>query len=285
MHLTHRLTVLFAAAWLLAACSRVPTPADLPIVYKIDVEQGNVITQDMLARLRPGMDKSKVRFVMGTPIIVDTFHSNRWDYVYSLSERGGRPVQRRVALFFEDDKLVRVEGNVKAAEGTLEPQREKSAMVEVPGQYERSLIDKMKARVGLGDEAPDKEDAAEAAGNNPEEDGQGLFARMARTVGLGGEEQGDEAAGDSEQDAAAQEADEDAAGDESSQRMGAQQAKAESSVLVPEDEPPPKRKKGFFKSLLEKVGIGDEDDEEPATTGAPPPEPGYPDPTATDEPF
>src|SRR5690606_17744119 len=55
-----------------------------PGVYKIDIQQGNVVTQDMINQLRPGMTRRQVRFIMGNPMITDTFHPNRWDYLYSI---------------------------------------------------------------------------------------------------------------------------------------------------------------------------------------------------------
>lgn len=61
----------------LAGCS-------FPGVYKIDIQQGNVVTQDMIDQLRPGMTRRQVRFIMGNPLIQDTFNTNRWDYLYSL---------------------------------------------------------------------------------------------------------------------------------------------------------------------------------------------------------
>ncbi|MBU1664607.1 MAG: outer membrane protein assembly factor BamE [Gammaproteobacteria bacterium] len=84
--------------------------------YKADIQQGNAISQDMLARLKPGMTPSQVRFVLGTPLLVDPFRNNRWDYVYRL-ERGGRLIEsRRVTVVFENDKLKGIEGDVVAAE-------------------------------------------------------------------------------------------------------------------------------------------------------------------------
>src|SRR3990170_4201353 len=72
---------LLAAATLLAGCV---SP------YKIDVQQGNVVSQEMLEKLKPGMTKSQVRFALGTPLIADSFHPDRWDYFYSL-KKGGDP--------------------------------------------------------------------------------------------------------------------------------------------------------------------------------------------------
>ena len=74
----------------------------IPLVYRVDIQQGNVIDQSMINRLEPGMSKSKVRFVMGTPLLVDPFHSNRWDYIYSLEPGDGERVQRRVSIFFKN---------------------------------------------------------------------------------------------------------------------------------------------------------------------------------------
>ncbi|MCL7461952.1 outer membrane protein assembly factor BamE [Pseudomonas sp. NW5] len=91
------LTFLGTAA--LAGCS-------LPGVYKIDIQQGNVITQDMIDQLRPGMTRNQVRFVMGNPLITDTFHANRWDYLYSLQAGGGARQQERIALIFDEQGLL-----------------------------------------------------------------------------------------------------------------------------------------------------------------------------------
>ncbi|GGK01265.1 outer membrane protein assembly factor BamE [Pseudomonas matsuisoli] len=89
----------------LAGCS-------FPGVYKIDIQQGNVVTQDMIDQLRPGMTRSQVRFIMGNPLISDTFHPTRWDYLYSLQPGGGQRQQERVSLQFnESDQLVALEGD------------------------------------------------------------------------------------------------------------------------------------------------------------------------------
>jgi outer membrane protein assembly factor BamE len=80
--------------------------------YKLTVQQGNVVTSKMLLQLRPGMTKSQVRFVMGTPLIQDSFHGNRWDYVYQMRESGKVIEQRRVILDFENDLLKTVRGDV-----------------------------------------------------------------------------------------------------------------------------------------------------------------------------
>jgi outer membrane protein assembly factor BamE len=99
-------------ALLCAACSNYS--ANLPSIkpYKMDVQQGNVVTSKMMMQLRPGMTKAQVRFVMGTPLITDSFHVNRWDYVYRM-QKGGKLIEsRRVILDFENDLLKRVRGDV-----------------------------------------------------------------------------------------------------------------------------------------------------------------------------
>ena len=80
--------------------------------YKLDVQQGNAVTSKMLLQLRPGMSKSQVRFIMGTPLIQDSFHGNRWDYVYSMREQGKITEQRRVILDFDHELLKSVRGDV-----------------------------------------------------------------------------------------------------------------------------------------------------------------------------
>ena len=83
--------------------------------YKLDVQQGNAVTSKMLLQLRPGMTKSQVRFIMGTPLIQDSFHGNRWDYVYQMRESGKIIEQRRVILDFENELLKTVRGDVIAS--------------------------------------------------------------------------------------------------------------------------------------------------------------------------
>jgi outer membrane protein assembly factor BamE len=83
--------------------------------YKIDVQQGNYVNQQMVAKLKPGMTRAQVRFILGTPLVVDPFRTDRWDYVYLLNKRGEVTEQRRIAVIFEQDKLKRIEGDVVAA--------------------------------------------------------------------------------------------------------------------------------------------------------------------------
>jgi len=108
-----RLAPCFAAA-VLAGCSNVPRiPGLTP--YKIDIQQGNYVTQEMVSQLKPGMTKDEVRNALGTPLLTDVFHAQRWDYVYWFEPAYGKPEQRKLTVFFADDKLVRVAGDVVPA--------------------------------------------------------------------------------------------------------------------------------------------------------------------------
>ena len=95
---------------LLEACNNLGS-MDFPGVYKISIPQGNIITQDMIDQLRPGMSKRQVMFVMGTPLIRDPYNQDRWDYVYNFQPGGGVRGQERISVLFEDDGLVRFSGD------------------------------------------------------------------------------------------------------------------------------------------------------------------------------
>jgi outer membrane protein assembly factor BamE len=95
-------------ALLVAGCNAL-TP------YKMDIQQGNVVTQEMISRLQPGMTRSQVRFTLGTPLVVDPFRSDRWDYVYLYVKQGAVAEQRRIVVVFKDDRLARIEGDAAPA--------------------------------------------------------------------------------------------------------------------------------------------------------------------------
>jgi outer membrane protein assembly factor BamE len=116
----------------LGACSSEGT-RKIPGVYRIDMQQGNVIEQEMLDKLRPGMEKSQVHFIMGTPTIVDPFHNDRWEYIYTYSKGGKRRTQRHITIFFEDDKLTYLDGSVvKGVRKPPEEYRKERKTVDVP---------------------------------------------------------------------------------------------------------------------------------------------------------
>ncbi|MHA7681814.1 outer membrane protein assembly factor BamE [Cupriavidus sp. PET2-C1] len=126
-------TVLAAATLLTAACSTYDNTsrkvANAITPYRINIVQGNFVSREAAAQLREGMTREQVKFLLGTPLLADVFHGNRWDYVFSF-RRGNTPVvqQRRYTVFFDGDKLVKFGGD------------------ELPSEYELiAEIDGMKA--------------------------------------------------------------------------------------------------------------------------------------------
>jgi outer membrane protein assembly factor BamE (lipoprotein component of BamABCDE complex) len=107
----------FTPICLIFSCLLIGCGSKLPAMksYKMDIQQGNVVTSKMLLQLRPGMTKSQVRYIMGTPLVIDSFHGNRWDYFYQLRQQGKVVEKRRVILDFDKDLLTTVRGDVVAA--------------------------------------------------------------------------------------------------------------------------------------------------------------------------
>ncbi|WP_028467987.1 outer membrane protein assembly factor BamE [Neptunomonas japonica] len=95
------------AVTLLSGCS------GFPGVYKIDIPQGNIITQEMVDQLKPGMNYKQVRYVLGTPLVVDTFNGERWDYISTLKKGGESRTQEHLSLFFTDGQLTNLSGDYK----------------------------------------------------------------------------------------------------------------------------------------------------------------------------
>ena len=114
--------------------------------YKIDIIQGNFVSKEMVAALKPGMSKDQVGEVLGTPLLVSVFHADRWDYVFSLKRQGLEPQSRRLTVFFKDDRLERHEGDTMPTEAefvaTLAPAgkgRPKAPVLEVaPAELDKA---------------------------------------------------------------------------------------------------------------------------------------------------
>lgn len=103
------LTALISFLLLVASgCSSVSMPG----LYKIDIRQGNHIDQTMVDNLRPGMSKRQVQFLLGTPLIADPFHQDRWDYLYSFRPGGDPGERRHISLFFQNDVLTDISGDL-----------------------------------------------------------------------------------------------------------------------------------------------------------------------------
>ncbi|BAN34757.1 SmpA/OmlA [Sulfuricella denitrificans skB26] len=146
---------------LLVACSVTEKVGEKLTPYKIDIQQGNVVTQEMVAKLKPGMTKAQVRFVLGTPLITDAFHASRWDYVYRYQKAGKLTEERKLALFFDQELLQRVEGDVVAASPVTEEKN---------------------APVTTGEPAKAAEQSAQ--GTAPTKEEKGFFGRMIEKIGF-----------------------------------------------------------------------------------------------------
>lgn len=88
---------------LLAACGTLSP-------HRIEIQQGNYVTQEMVSQLKPGMTRDQVRYVLGTPLVADIFHGDRWEYIFRRQRADSREVEhRRISVFFSDNKLQRVD--------------------------------------------------------------------------------------------------------------------------------------------------------------------------------
>ena len=122
---------LVATAMVLAVgCTRL-SEVPVPGLYRVDIRQGNALDDVALARLEPGMPRSKVLHLLGTPAIDDVFHADRWEYLYSFAPGGEVSEWRRITLHFKDDRLVRVEGDVLPADAVA-PEPEAAKVIRVP---------------------------------------------------------------------------------------------------------------------------------------------------------
>lgn len=83
--------------------------------YKMEIRQGNFITPEMRAKVRVGMSRQQVMTALGSPLISDVFHANRWDYIYRYAEKGQLVEQQRLTVFFEADFVKRIDDSQLAA--------------------------------------------------------------------------------------------------------------------------------------------------------------------------
>lgn len=102
--------ILVTLAVLLAVsgCGRFP--------YKVDVRQGNYIAAETIAQIVPGMAQEQVRALLGAPMLVDSFHANRWDYIYLFTPSTSKQIRRQVTVFFAEGKVARVVQGEMAAD-------------------------------------------------------------------------------------------------------------------------------------------------------------------------
>ena len=109
-----------AASLGLGACSSVSDRARGALTavtpYKVEVVQGNFVSKEQVEALKPGMSRQQVREVLGTSLLTDVFHTNRWDYVFTIRRQGVEPQQRRLTLYFDGEVLQRFEGDPMPSE-------------------------------------------------------------------------------------------------------------------------------------------------------------------------
>lgn len=101
----------FAGAFFLTALLSACSTYEFPGVHRITIQQGNVVTQAMIDKLKPGMTKRQVQFVLGNPVIDDQLNKSRWDYIYTIDVPGFERVQKNLQVFFVDDRLSHFEGD------------------------------------------------------------------------------------------------------------------------------------------------------------------------------
>lgn len=125
---------------------------NLPGVYSLDIEQGNVINQEIIDQLRPNMTKRQVLYIMGSPMLVDVFHQKRWDYLYS-EQPGGEPrVQKRVSLYFDNDVLIGVQGDFRPSSLPVVTESKESTVEVPPRELDKTLWEMIS---GLFGDEPD----------------------------------------------------------------------------------------------------------------------------------
>ncbi len=98
-----------------------------PGVYRINVEQGNIVTQDMVDQLKPGMTRRQVRYILGTPLVEDPFHSERWEYIYMLRNGNNTLREQRLTVYFEGDNLERFTSSLPPSEESGDESEEAQA--------------------------------------------------------------------------------------------------------------------------------------------------------------
>lgn len=152
------LTLVALALFALAGCSSTPTENAyhtsaldrLPFVHKQTVQQGNIVTEEMVDALQLGMNKRQVRYLLGTPLLMDMFHEDRWDYSYTI-RRGHDPMQvKRLTLWFKDDALLRIDGDLKPDAQRAAGRTKEEILVTVPDWKDnRGFLTRAMTKIGL----------------------------------------------------------------------------------------------------------------------------------------
>ncbi len=110
-------------------------------VHRIDIQQGNLVTQESVEKVKIGMSRNEVRLALGTPLLRDPFRADRWDYYFSISQAGGSTEQRKVTVAFDADKVTKVDGVGMESEiftGGVEKRRSYEAAPGAPAKPPKS---------------------------------------------------------------------------------------------------------------------------------------------------
>ncbi len=152
------LTLCLLLAFAVSGCASKKRPDEyrtsvlegLPFVYKMTVQQGNIITEEMVDDLELGMSKRQVRYVLGTPLLTDFFHTDRWDYTYTI-RRGHQPLEiRYLTLLFKEEQLIDIRGDIKPDPLRARARAPREVVVTVPDYEDRKgLLTRTIKAVGL----------------------------------------------------------------------------------------------------------------------------------------
>lgn len=146
------ITIIFMSCLLfITGCSGFQFPG----VYKIDIPQGNIIDNKDLKQVKVGMTKEQVKFLLGTPLVTDTFSPNRWDYSYSMRKGStGKRTQKHLTLMFEGDTLASLEGS---AITEMEKEEQLREVLKKALKAEQKKQQELKKQVGTPDSAKQPE--------------------------------------------------------------------------------------------------------------------------------
>ncbi len=128
-----RIVLLLIASKFLLSCG----------IYTVDVQQGNMITQDLINQVTPHMTKRQVQYILGTPLTVDPFHKNRWDYLFTNKPGDEERTRQQVSLIFKDDKLTVINGDLKPGALTVLAPKKDVDIIVPKRNLEKTILEKI----------------------------------------------------------------------------------------------------------------------------------------------
>ena len=158
-------SLILLASLTLVSCSTIMNY--IPGVYTIDIQQGNIIEQSMVDQLRPGMNKRQVLYIMGSPMLNNVFHKNRWEYLYSNQPSGEDRVQKQISLFFENDQITGIQGDFRPSTAPV-IKTSSETTIDVPKRdLEKTLWEKITGLIGYDNlDATPKTDPKKSSDSN-----------------------------------------------------------------------------------------------------------------------